>query len=155
MFVMLLSVLVALNLGRPLVPWTIVEVNGEDQTFLTLFEKLQAGYFDAVEVCDDLKRAVLLQTFVGAKMETLMVASSGQSVLRVCAQFGNYVKSVELPELKDLSCDRMQSSYLIIILAVVIITARPHTLDRLLWTGNKHFITSGLSLEQGKLLMFE
>ena len=29
MFVMLLSVLVALNLGRPLVPWTIVEVNGE------------------------------------------------------------------------------------------------------------------------------
>ena len=31
-----------------------------------------------------------------------MVASSGQSVLRVCAQFGNYVKFVvELPELKD------------------------------------------------------
>ena len=51
MFVMLLSVLVALNLGRPLVPWTIVEVNGEDQTFLTLFEKLQVGCFDAVEVC--------------------------------------------------------------------------------------------------------
>ena len=51
MFVMLLSVLVALNLGRPLVPWTIVEVNGEDQTFLTLFEKLQAGCFDVVEVC--------------------------------------------------------------------------------------------------------
>ena len=102
MFVMLLSVLVALNLGRPLVPWTIVEVNGEDQTFLTLFEKLQAGCFDTVEVCDDLKRAVLLRTFVGAKMETLMVASSGQSVLRVCAQFGNYVKFVvELPELKD------------------------------------------------------
>ena len=99
---MLLSVLVALNLGRPLVPWTIVEVIGEDQTFLTLFEKLQAGCFDAVEVCDDLKRAVLLRTFVGAKMETLMVASSGQSVLRVCAQFGNYVKFVfELPELKD------------------------------------------------------
>ena len=53
-------------------------------------------------MCDDLKRAVLLRTFVGAKMETLMVASSGQSVLRVCAQFGNYVKFVvELPELKD------------------------------------------------------
>ena len=102
MFVMLLSVLVALNLGRPLVPWTIVEVNGEDQTFLTLFEKLQARCFDAVEVCDNLKRAVLLRTFVGAKMETLMVASSGQSVLRVRAQFGNYVKFVvELPELKD------------------------------------------------------
>ena len=61
MFVMLLSVLVAMNLCRPLVPWTIVEVNG-DQTFLTLFEKLQAGFFDAVEVCDDLKRAVLLRT---------------------------------------------------------------------------------------------
>ena len=121
MFVMLLSVLVALNLGRPLVPWTIVEVNGEDQTFLTLFEKLQAGCFDAVEVCDDFKRAVLLQTFVGAKMETLMVASSGQSVLRVCAQFGNYVKSVELPELKDLSCYGTRSSYLIIILVVIII----------------------------------
>ena len=102
MFVMLLSVLVAMNLCRPLVPWTIVEVNGEDQTFFTLFEKLQAGCFDAVEVCDDLKRAVLLRTFVGAKMETLMVASSGQSVLRVCAQFGNYVKFVvKLPELKD------------------------------------------------------
>ena len=53
-------------------------------------------------MCDDLKRAVLLRTFVGAKMETLMVASSGQSVLRVCAQFGNYVKFVvELLELKD------------------------------------------------------
>ena len=39
MFVMLLSVLVALNLGRPLVPWTIVEVNGEDQTFLTLLRE--------------------------------------------------------------------------------------------------------------------
>ena len=99
MFVMLLSVLVVLNLGRLLVPWSIVKVNGEDQTFLTLFEKLQAGCFTAVEVLDDLKaqycrislilnhkstsvqdnlkRAVLLQTFVGAKMETLLVVSSG------------------------------------------------------------------------------
>ena len=67
MFVMLLSVLVALNLGRPLVSWTIVEVNGEDQTFFTLFEKLQAGCFDAVEVCDDLKRAVMLRTLVEQK----------------------------------------------------------------------------------------
>ena len=64
--------------------------------------KLQVGCFDAVEVCDDLKIAVLLRTFVGAKTETLMVVSSGQSVLRVCAQFGNYVKFVvKLPELKD------------------------------------------------------
>ena len=99
MFVMLLSVLVALNLGRPLVPWTIVEVNGEDQTFLTLFEKLQAGCFDAVEVWDNLKRAVLLRTFVGAKMKTLMVASNGQSVLRVCTHYVKFV--VKLPELKD------------------------------------------------------
>ena len=76
MFAMLLSVLVALNLDRPLVPWSIVEVNGEDQSFLTLLKKLQAGCFDAVKVSDNLKRAVLLRTFVGAKMETLMVASS-------------------------------------------------------------------------------
>ena len=113
-----------------------------------------------MEVSDDLKRAVLLQMFVGAKMETLMVASSGQAVLRVCAQFGNYVKLiVELPELKDpepvllpnvftimkafVTVTTLEgSSYLIIL---VIITARPHTLDWHLWTGNKHIITSGLS----------
>ena len=146
------------------------------------------------------KRAVLLRTFVGAKMETLMVASSGQSVLRVCAQFGNYVKIRRRVNLSwrilNLSCYRTRllswrplrdacnsettqpktkewcfkylfvlnvcfltgclvlntvttlegSSYLIITLVVIIIiTARPHTLDWLLWTGNKHFITSGLS----------
>ena len=72
-------------------------------------------------VQDDLKRAVLLQLFVGAKMETLMVASSGQSVLRVCAQFGNTVTTLE------------GSSYLIIILVVIIIiTVCQHTLDWLL-----------------------
>ena len=55
-----------------------------------------------MEVSEDLKEAKLIRTFVGAKMETLMVASSGQSVLKVCAQFGNYVKFiVELPEPKD------------------------------------------------------
>ena len=124
------------------------------------FFALQAGCFNAVEVSDNLKRAVLLQMFVGAKMETLMVASSGQAVLRVCAQFGNYVKLiVELPELKDpepvllpnvftimkasVTVTTLEgSSYLVV---VIIITARPHTLDWHLWTGNKHNITSGLS----------
>ena len=43
MFVMLLSVLVALNLGRPLVPWTIVEVNGEDQSFLLYSRSYKLG----------------------------------------------------------------------------------------------------------------
>ena len=93
-------------------------------------------------------------------METLMVVSSGQAVLRVCAQFGKYVKLiVELPELKDpepvlltnvftimkasVTVTTLEgSSYLIIL---VIITARQHTLDWHLWTGNKHIITSGLS----------
>ena len=42
-----LSVLVALNLCRPPMPWSVVEVNEENQTFLTLFKKLQAGCFIA------------------------------------------------------------------------------------------------------------
>ena len=50
-----------------------------------------------------------------SKIETLTVASSSQSVLRVCAQFGNTVTTLE------------GSSYLIVV--IIIITARPHTLD--------------------------
>ena len=42
-------------------------------------------------------------------METLMVASSGQSVLRVCTHFGNTVTTLE------------GSSYLIILVVMIII----------------------------------
>ena len=70
-------------------------------------------------------------------METLMVASSSQSVLRVCTQFGNTVTTLE------------GSSYLIILveMIIIIIICHLHALDWLLWTGNKHIIIGGLIID--------
>lgn len=94
---MLLSILVTVGLGRPTVPWSIIEVNDEEKTFEGLFESLQAGCFDVVPVSDDLRRARLLKTFVGVKADSLMVASNTQCAVRICSQFGGYVKmSVEI-----------------------------------------------------------
>ena len=40
----------------------------------------------------DLKRAHLSCTFVGAAKDALMIIGNSHVVLRVCSQFGNYVK---------------------------------------------------------------
>ena len=88
---MLLSVQLVFRLGRPLVPWTIIEVQAE-QSFNELFGALQAGQFDCVPVSGELKDATLHQTYVGQKIELLMITSSTQSVFAVCSQFGTYVK---------------------------------------------------------------
>lgn len=84
-------------LGRPVVPWSIIEVNDEDRTFEGLFDIVKAGYFDVVTVSDELRRARLLKSFVGVKADSLMAASNTQYVVRICTQFGSFVKmSVEI-----------------------------------------------------------
>ena len=65
--VMLLSIQNTVSLGRPLVPWSIVKVNEEDYSFQNLFEKVPAGCFKEVQISTDLKNALLLRSFVGAK----------------------------------------------------------------------------------------
>ena len=91
-FLLLLTVQVVASLGRPLVPWSIIELNDEEVTFTVLFERIQAGSFDIIEVSDDLKRAQLSRTFVGSKRDALMTIGNDHIVLRVCSQFGNYLK---------------------------------------------------------------
>ena len=49
-------------------------------SFQNLFERVQAGCFKEVTVTADLKNA-LLQLFVGAKTDALMVTSNSQSVM--------------------------------------------------------------------------
>ena len=88
---MLVSVQVVIGLGKPIVPWTILEVDAK-KTFNQLFTPLQAGVFDCIEVTDILKRATPHQTYVGNKIEQLMVISSFQIVVTICSQFGKYVK---------------------------------------------------------------
>ena len=91
---MYVSVLVTPGLGRPLVPWTIIQVSDEQRTFEGFFQSLQAGRLD-VPVTDDLKKAKLIRTSVGAKADTpLMVTSVSQTVCGVCGQFGNYIKFI-------------------------------------------------------------
>ena len=87
---MFVSVQVVVSLGKPLVPWTIIEIQSE-QSFCELFTVLQAGFFDCVNVTGALKKATLLRTYVG-KVEQLMITSSSQSVLNICSQFGIYIK---------------------------------------------------------------
>ena len=89
---MFLTVQIVASLGRPLVPWSIVELNDEAITFAQLFEKIQAGSFDIIDVSDDLKRAKISRTFVGSKRDTLMNIGNDHVVLTVCSQFGNFVR---------------------------------------------------------------
>lgn len=55
------SMTITALLGRPIVPWSIIEVNDEDRTFEGLFETVKAGCFDVVPVSDELRRARLLK----------------------------------------------------------------------------------------------
>ena len=64
---MFVSLCVTVSLGRRLVPWTIVDLQGEDRTFQSLFTEMKAGKFDCVEVTDELKRATLV-LFVNIKI---------------------------------------------------------------------------------------
>jgi hypothetical protein len=89
---MLISVVIVAGLGRPVLPWTIIEVQDGEKKFGELFVALQAGVFDCVTVTSEMKEATLHLTYVGKSIEQLMVTSSTQSVLAVCHQFGMYVK---------------------------------------------------------------
>ena len=83
---MLLTVQVVASLGRPLVPWSIIELNDEEVTFIQLFEKIQAGSFDIIEVSDDsMKRAQVSRIFVGSNRDALMTIGNDHVVLRVCS----------------------------------------------------------------------
>ena len=76
-----ISVQVVVGLGKPLVPWIIIEIRSE-QSVCELFTTLQAGFFDCqcVPVTDVLKKATLLCMYVGSKVEQLMITSSSQSI---------------------------------------------------------------------------
>ena len=89
---MYISCQITVNFGRPIVPWSIIELHHEGSTFQKLFKEVKAGYFDVIPVSDELKRAKLLSTYVGVKKEALIKTSSSQCVISVCLQFGNFVK---------------------------------------------------------------
>jgi len=61
------QVQVAASLSRPLVPWSIIELNDEDITFAQLFQRIQAGFFGVIVVSNDVMRAQISCTFVGPK----------------------------------------------------------------------------------------
>ncbi len=89
---MVLTVQVVASLGRPIVPWSIIEANDEDLSFQRLFEEVGGGCFQVVNVNEELKNCKLLKTYVGPKRDELMVISTSQLVCRVCRQFGIFVK---------------------------------------------------------------
>jgi hypothetical protein len=86
---MFISVQVTAALGRPIVQWSILEINEDTLTFSSLFEAIKAGRFEVISMSEDLKKLKLTKTFVGTKADGLMATSSNQ-MLRVCTQFGNY-----------------------------------------------------------------
>ena len=93
---MYISVQVTIVLGRVIVPWTIVDFHEENVTFSEFFSCIKAGQYH-IEVTEELKRARLLKTFVGNKVDALIVSGIDQCVIPVCSQFGIYVKfAVEL-----------------------------------------------------------
>ena len=95
---MFVSVQVTASLGRPIVQWSILEINEDSMTFADLFEAIKAGRFEVISMSEELKKAKLSKTFVGTKTDGLMATSSNQT-LRVCSQFGNYIRfSVDLVE---------------------------------------------------------
>ena len=78
--------------------WSILEVNEDCLTFADLFEAIKAGRFEVISMSEELKKAKLSKTFVGTKTDGLMATSSNQT-LRVCSQFGNYIRfSVDLSQ---------------------------------------------------------
>ena len=67
-------------------------------TISHLFQAIKAGRFEVIAMSDELKKSKLARTFVGAMANGLMAISSNQT-LKVCMQFGNYVRfSVDLPQ---------------------------------------------------------
>ena len=85
---MYLSVQEMESLGRLIAPWTIIEFDEEGLSFGELLCCIKASRFSVIEVSDDIKRAKVLKTFVGNKLDTLMVSGSDQCVIAVCSQFG-------------------------------------------------------------------
>ena len=64
------NVQVTIVLGRVIVPWTIVDFHEENVTFSEFFSCIKAGQYHN-EVTEELKRARLLKTFVGNKIDAL------------------------------------------------------------------------------------
>ena len=58
---MLLTVQVVASLGRPIVPWSIIELNDENTTFDQLFQMIQAGSFDIIQMNDECLARLLVQ----------------------------------------------------------------------------------------------
>ena len=92
--IMYLSMCVLVALGRRLVQWTIIDIQGQDSTFLRLFNQVRAGKFECVEMTDELKRAAVSQVMVGSDKDKLMVTDANQSLSGICEEFGKYIKFV-------------------------------------------------------------
>ena len=69
---MFISVQVTASLGRPIVQWSILEINNNCLTFANLFEAKKAGRFEVISMSEDLTKSKLTKTFVGAKTDGLM-----------------------------------------------------------------------------------
>ena len=95
---MFISVQIMTALGTPIVQWSILEIDEDSLTFSSLFEVIKAGHFEVISMSEELKKSKLTKTFVEMKANRLMATNSNQ-MLRVCTQFGNYVRfSVDLPQ---------------------------------------------------------
>ena len=93
---MFICVQVMASLGRPIVQWSILEINEDCLTFM--FEAIKASHFEVISITEELKKSNLTETFVGTKTDGLMAMSNNQ-MLTVCSQFGSYVRiSVDLPQ---------------------------------------------------------
>jgi len=90
---MYIRVQVTVILGRVLVPLDFHEGN---ETFSDLFCSIKAGKHN-IDASEELKGTKLVKTFVGNKIDSLIVSGVDQFVIPVCSQFGIYVKfSVEI-----------------------------------------------------------
>ncbi len=67
--IMCIRISTKILLGKRIVPWTIVDLLTEDQTFSTVFSEVKAGKYDSIpdSVCDELKSACHSQASFGWK----------------------------------------------------------------------------------------
>ena len=69
---MFVSVQVTASLSRPIVQWSILEVN---EDCLTFADSIKAGRFEVISMSEELKKA---KPFVGTKTDGQMATSSNQ-----------------------------------------------------------------------------
>ena len=90
---MLLTVQVVASLGRPLVPWSIIELNDEDITFAQLFQRIQAGSFGVIVVSNDVMRAQISRTFLGPKWFEVFLCQQQSSKIHNNLILNNHPRS--------------------------------------------------------------